>query len=150
MQEFNITITRNWCKEDYIIGRLFLEDEFLCNTLEDPDRGLYQDESKCSHMKIKGDTCIPYGRYKLVYRYSPRFSPKYGVWMPALTDVNHFEGILIHPGNTKKDTEGCILVGENKSVGKVLRSQYWFSQFNQKVRPIFDSGRSIYVTIKKP
>ena len=49
-------------------------------------------------------------------------SPKFKRNLPRLIDVPGFDGILIHRGNTDKDTSGCILIGENKVVGKVLNS----------------------------
>jgi hypothetical protein len=42
--------------------------------------------------------------------------------LPRLSDVSGFSGILIHRGNTKHDSSGCILVGENKVKGKVINS----------------------------
>ncbi len=97
------------------IGRLFVDEIFICNTLEDtyrdlplicPDtsRGL---ECTCREKK-KGQTCIPGGTYKAAYLMSPKFGRK----LLRLIDVPHFIGILIHRGNTDLDTAGCILVGD--------------------------------------
>lgn len=82
--------------------------------------------------KIAGQSAIPYGTYKITMNVqSPKYSNyakypyarKYQGYFPRLVDVPHFDGILIHPGNTDKDSSGCILVGKNKAVGKVLESQ---------------------------
>ncbi len=43
--------------------------------------------------------------------------------MPRLLDVPGFDGILIHPGTTEADSAGCLLVGKNKEVGKLLQSR---------------------------
>jgi hypothetical protein len=81
-------------------GELYGPDgSFLCHTLEDAVRKL----------KIYGETAIPSGRYELAITHSP----KYGRLMPRLIDVPFFRGVLIHPGNTEKDSEGCILVGDD-------------------------------------
>ena len=82
--------------------------------------------------KIKGDTAIPTGTYKITLDVvSPKYSnfSKYpyvkfcGGKMPRLLNIPGYEGVLIHAGNTQKDTEGCLLVGLNKVVGKVINSQ---------------------------
>ena len=57
--------------------------------------------------KVYGETCIPYGTYKVVINKSPKFKRL----MPRLLDVPHFDGILIHSGNTEKDSAGCIILG---------------------------------------
>jgi len=49
-------------------------------------------------------------------------SPRFKRELPRLLNIKGFDGILIHRGNTAKDTSGCILVGENKEVGKVINS----------------------------
>lgn len=51
-------------------------------------------------------SCIPVGRYKLKLHRSPRFGLTYQVM-----DVPERSHILIHAGNTHKDTHGCILLG---------------------------------------
>ena len=104
----------------YTIGNLYIDGEFLCNTLEDTDRGLHQDMplSEIKRIKVANETAIPTGTYKVIVNQSPKF----GRLLPRLLDVPGFDGILIHRGNTDKDTSGCPLVGENKVVGKVINS----------------------------
>lgn len=57
---------------------------------------------------------IPFGTYNARFRYSPKFSPKLnGLKLPILSndEVSEERFILIHQGNYKKDTQGCILLG---------------------------------------
>ena len=60
-------------------------------------------------VKVKGQTRIPAGRYRLTLEDSPKFTPKYGHKMLTVNDVPGFAGIRIHRGNSPADTEGCIL-----------------------------------------
>ena len=63
----------------------------------------------------KGLSCIPEGRY-LVKR---EVTPKHGLtWQ--VCDVPGRDMILIHPGNTEKDVEGCILLGIEAGVISTL------------------------------
>lgn len=109
-------------KSSYTIGKLFIDGVYFCDTLEDTDRldeGMSLDEIK--KLKQPGQTAIPEGTYKVIVNVSPKFKRL----LPRLQNVPGFEGVLIHRGNTAKDTAGCILVGENKKIGMVLNSTYY-------------------------
>ena len=129
-----LTLKRIARKEGYTIGRLYIDDAYFCDTLEDRERGLEQAMplDMIKRIKVKGETAIPTGTYELSMRHiSPKYSRKKafaftGGVMPRLLNVPGYEGVLIHSGNTAADSEGCILVGENKAVGKVLNSMATF------------------------
>ena len=116
-----IELIRIAFKNTYTIGKLYVDDTYFCDVLEDVDRGLdsSMSESEILEKKVKGQTAIPTGHYVINITYSP----KYKRMMPLLLDVKGFSGIRIHSGNSSKDTEGCLLVGKNKQVGKVLESR---------------------------
>ena len=116
-----IELVRIAFKDTYTIGKLYVDDTYFCDVLEDKDRGLDSSmtESEILEKKVKGQTAIPTGHYVINITYSP----KYKRMMPLLLDVKGFSGIRIHSGNSSKDTEGCLLVGKNKQVGKVLESR---------------------------
>ena len=59
-----------------------------------------------------------------------------------------WQGIRIHAGNTAKDTEGCILVGQNREVGKVLDSRKCLYELKQKIVEAKDRGEAVWITIK--
>jgi hypothetical protein len=108
-----LSVKRIACKPTYTIGRLYVDGEYFCDTLEDRVRNLRKEA------KVAGETAIPDGRYKVTITMSPRF----GRLLPLLHDVPQFTGVRIHSGNTAKDTQGCILVGFNKVKGKVVDSR---------------------------
>lgn len=120
-----IRIRRTYTGTDYTIGHLYVDGTYFCDTLEPPVRTLpavCPDTAKgytctCKE-KVWGKTAIPYGTYPLAVMWSPKFRAR----MIRLLKVPHFSGILIHQGNTVKDTAGCILVGRNTQKGKVLDS----------------------------
>ena len=108
-------------KDGYTIGRLFINNEYFCDTLEDTDRGLSStmQVNEILAKKVKGQTAIPTGKYDVILTFSPRFKRV----LPLLLNVKGYEGVRVHAGNTNKDTEGCLLVGENKVKGQVLNSR---------------------------
>jgi hypothetical protein len=119
-----LILHRRFLGEDYTIGSLYVatesENEYFCDTLEDTDRGLTQSMSldEIKRIKIPHETAIPTGEYQVIVNLSPAKKRM----LPRLLDVPGFSGILIHRGNTKHDSSGCILVGENKVKGKVINS----------------------------
>lgn len=118
--ECNLRLERE-CLEERTLGKLYINNEFFCDTIEDK----YRDLSK--EKKVYGETCIPFGTYKVIIN----MSPKYGRLMPRLLDVPHFEGILIHSGNTEQDSAGCVICGK-RSGQKVINSRDTFNRlFNR-------------------
>lgn len=139
-------------RETYTIGHLYIDGEYFCDTIEDKDRGLSQELPVAvnKNLKRRGVTAIPVGRYRVTLDVvSPRFEKKTayqfcGGRLPRLVNVPAFDGVLIHIGNTAKDTEGCILVGKNTQVGKVLQSTVTFQQLYVRLKTAKDT---IYITI---
>jgi hypothetical protein len=115
-----LKLQRRFSGEGYTIGSRCIDGEYFCDTLEDADRGLAQTMSpeEIRRIKIPHETVIPTGVYKVIVTLSPAKRRM----LPHLLDVPGFCGILIHRGNTKNDSSGCILVGENKVKGKVVNS----------------------------
>lgn len=140
-------------RETYTIGRIYVDGKYVCDTVEDRDRGLSQSlpVSVSIAKKRKGMTAIPTGRYRVTLDVqSPKYSKfKSYAWcngyLPRLINVPAFDGILIHAGNSAADSAGCLLVGENKVVGKVLNSMDTLKRLYAILKTAKDS---IYITIE--
>ena len=131
-----LILTRIARKAECTIGRL--EDENgkkISDTLEPTWR-----DYKGGELKIPKKSAIPEGTYRVVVTKSQRF----GKYLPLLVGVPGFEGVRIHAGNTSRDTEGCILVGQNLQVGKVL----WSRITLEKLMKLIENEKEIYLTIK--
>ena len=121
-----LTLKRIALRSTYTIGRLYVDCNYFCDTLEDTVRDLNKNcKFDNGEKKVYGKTAIPYGTYEIKWTYSPRFKK----YTPQLMNVPSFEGIRIHAGNTSADTEGCLILGENKQVGKVLNSRATINKF---------------------
>lgn len=152
----NLLLERKWKKATYTVGRLFVDKDLFCNTIEDRDRGLKQSDALdwIRAKKVAGETAIPTGTYRVRLDI---VSPKYagvkwykdfcGGRMPRLMDVPGWEGILIHPGNSALDSWGCILPGKNTAVGKVTSSRETFSALYKKMLAAAKRGEEITITI---
>ena len=129
-----IEVRRHAFKPTYTIGKMYVDGKYLCDTLEDVVR---------KGPKVMHETAIPAGRYEVILNKSPRF----GKVLPRLLNVPGFDGILIHSGNASKDTSGCILVGQNKEVGRVINSQATMSKLMALLEPAAKKGK-IFITVK--
>ena len=112
---------------------------YFCDTLEPTWRDYAH-----GGRKIKGQSAIPEGRNAVVISWSPKMKK----WLPILLGVPMFSGIRIHAGNTAKDTEGCILVGQNLKKGMVLNSNTWLHRLKQKIVEAKDRGEAVWITIR--
>lgn len=110
--------------EKTIIGDLLINGKFFCNTLEDRYINLSKEK------KIPNETAIPAGKYKVIVIKSPRFKRE----LPRLLNVPYFDGILIHRGNTDKDTSGCILVGDKLDNNTIINSTKYELELTQLIK----------------
>lgn len=152
--EMKITLVRIAKKSTYTIGKLYVDGVYCCDTLEDVDRMLddKMSESEIKRKKVMHQTAIPTGTYKIdMDTFSSRFGNvtfyrnTCGGRLPRLLKVKGFDGILLHCGNTPSDTSGCVLVGYNKVVGKVINSQDAFKTLYNKMW----NRKDIYIEIQR-
>lgn len=127
-----LTLKRIANKDNYCIGKLYINGKYFCDTLEDRDRGL--DDSMTVEdilsMKKYGETAIPCGIYTVLLTYSP----KYKKVMPLINNVKGYSGIRIHSGNSSKDTLGCLLVGKNTVVGRLTDSRNTYNALFKRLQ----------------
>jgi hypothetical protein len=103
-----IIVTRFVSDGESTLSTIYVNDRFVCFGLEDEFR----------LVKVMEETRIPAGTYKIKVRsfggFHSRYGNKFGEMhrgMLEVADVPNFTDILIHIGNTHKDTAGCLLVG---------------------------------------
>lgn len=146
-------LNRHFKGNEYTIGKLYIDGEYFCDTIEDVDRGLNQEMTieEIREIKIKHETAIPTGTYKITLNVqSPKYSQRSQYdfckgYLPRLIDVKGFDGILIHIGNYAKDSSGCILVGKNDSKGMVSNSTATFKNLYERLKSANDD---IEITIE--
>jgi hypothetical protein len=124
-----IRIKRLHRTENSTIGELTIDGVFECFTLEDKER----------EVKIKSETAIAKGTYKVIINQSNRFKRL----LPLLLNVPNFEGVRIHSGNSNHDTEGCILVGLIRSQDFIGQSRKAFDKLFKKMQ----KAENITITI---
>ena len=130
----------------YTIGRVYVDGEYFCDSLEDKDRGLTQKMTlqQIKALKVYGETAIPTGTYRITYTYSPKFKRN----LPLVNDVKGFDGIRVHPLNTAAESEGCIGLGEKKVNGKIINSRVWCERLNEKILAAIGKKEEIILVVQ--
>ena len=95
----NLLILRDTFTEVSTIGNLYLNGEWLCDTLENPYLNNQRNKS-----------CIPEGQYKVRLRTARESATKDYLHL-LVQDVPDRSLVLFHVGNKSSDTRGCVLVG---------------------------------------
>lgn len=157
-----LKLIRTAKKAKYTIGHLYMQDRQngewvkLCDTIEDKDRGLDQSmsEANIARIKVKHQTAIPTGTYEIdmttvsgTFVKKPLYKDFCGGKVPRLRYVKGFSGILIHSGTDQDSSSGCIIVGENKVVGKVINSWATFKRLYMLLKRAHNNGEKITLTI---
>lgn len=133
-----IEVNRIFKASTYTIGELSVNDNYLCDTLEDRVRPEGE--------KVYGETAIPTGTYTVILSYSNRFKKV----MPEIQNVPNFTGVRIHCGNSSKDTEGCLLVGkwDGKTENWISDSKNSYNKLYPLLEEAFNKKENITITIK--
>lgn len=133
-----IEVNRIFKASNYTIGELSVNNNYVCDTLEDKVR--------VDGEKVYAETAIPTGTYTLVLSYSNRFKKV----MPEILNVPNFSGIRIHCGNSSKDTEGCLLVGkwDGKTENWISDSKNSYNKLYSLLEEAFNKKENITITIK--
>ena len=123
------------------LGVLFVDGHFQCFTLEDAIREVAG--QPVAAWKVPRQTAIPAGRYRVTLTASHRFQRV----LPELHDVPGFTGIRIHPGNTIADTEGCLLVGKDRTDGTVRQSRVAYAALEAALAA---ASGDIWIDVENP
>jgi hypothetical protein len=103
-----LTLLRFPSLKDATLGGLLVDERFQCFALEDEYR----------EIKVPGETRIPAGTYRITLQKAGKLHEKYAAKYPehrgmlTLVGVPDFTGVMLHVGNTDRDSAGCILVGD--------------------------------------
>lgn len=154
-----LIVQRVYKKDKYTIGNLIIDGSKFCETLEDTDRGIFQNMplSVIRDLKVYGETAIPTGQYKVTLDVvSPKFS-KYPFYndtckgkLPRLLNVPGFDGVLIHVADGPKGAEllhGCIGIGDNKIKGGLINGKSTFEKLYAKLLEAKNRGEEITIQI---
>lgn len=137
-----LTLKRNLSDSVCTIGTLYIDGVLNAYTLEDVVREV--PGQPVETWKIKNETAIPRGTYKLGLHNSPHF----GRVLPHILNVPGYEYVLIHWGNWAKDTEGCILVGEHPSKDAITQSKVAFEALWAILKEPLTEGEEVIIEVQ--
>jgi hypothetical protein len=153
-----IELTRIYNCPTYSIGRIRVDDRYICDCVEDTDRGLDQSWplAEIRKKKVYKMTAIPTGTYNVTLNVkSPKFSTykyykeKCNGYVPRVLLVPGYDGILIHCGSSAASSAGCIIVGFNTIKGKVTSSQRAWEELYGILKAASDRNEKITITITR-
>lgn len=139
-----LEVLRYNSEKKYTDSLIFINCDFECYGLEDEYRT----------KKVYGKTRIPAGKYKIKLRneggFHQRYLKKFGTFhkgMLWVQDVPGFEYILIHVGNSEKDTSGCLLTGTtaDKNKGFIGGSVEAYKDLYRKVSSALLKGEDVFI-----
>lgn len=140
-----IEIRRSEYFPNTTIGKLFIDGEEFCWTLEDTVRA--------EGVKIHGATAIPAGEYGVKVTFSNRFQRLMPIlftrgineWTIQTGGVT-FMGVRIHGGNTHLNTHGCPLVAYNRvSKEKIYGTAE--RDLTKRIRAAIERGESVNLKV---
>lgn len=114
------------------MGELFIDGDYYCDTLEPP---ISADEHPAIIPGIYNVQMFP--------------SQKFRALRPILIGVKGRSGILIHEGNYVRNTQGCILVGQNIGHGRLQNSKEKLSPLARWIKDSLKKDIVVTITIEQ-
>jgi len=128
-----LLLERAWFLPLRSLGRLFVAETYECFTCEDVVR---------VGKKIKAQTAIPTGRWRVVATWSPKFKRV----MPEII-VPGWSGLRFHGGHDEKDSAGCVLCGDSKDPEGIYESRPAAARVNSAIMTALKAKREVWLTV---
>lgn len=156
----NILVDRTNITDKFTEGKLYINNEYFCDTLENPDRGLYQGMpvAQIKQIKVPKETAIPAGTYSVNLNIQTAYSnASHRLWykqtamkgiMPMIMNIPGFAGILIHYGTSTAWTEGCLLVGVKSSDGHLKADKSTIYKLYEIFAAVKSRNEKVTITIQ--
>jgi hypothetical protein len=139
-----LKILRTKFYDNRTIGQLYINEDFFCFTLEDKMREVQG--QPVEKWKVKEETAIPQGRYRVQLQVSLRFGPD----TISVLSVPGFVGVRVHSGNTDKDTEGCPLLGyklTDKDIIQYGTTKPAVADLKLKIKEAINNKEEVWITV---